>query len=163
MTEWTKRWGYEVRPTKTAGVLLTKDSSVPPYDGTRSRGRKRMVAKVVDVPSIRDARVRLEMLGEERQKPPTRRAALQRVRAITLRAQGGPKQNKSAKTRERWDTTLRRHLLPAFGRFAVDEITKPDIEAWKTRIAKKIAKGKLTQDGERMVVDPQGDRPLVGG
>ena len=51
---------------------------------------------------------------------------------------------KSAKSRERWDFTLRLHLLPAFGRLQVDAITKLDIESWKTRIATKIVRNQMS-------------------
>lgn len=42
---------------------------------------------------------------------------------------------KSAKGREKWHSTLKAHLLPAFGEFFVDKITTADIEAWKARVS----------------------------
>src|SRR4029078_12506930 len=37
---------------------------------------------------------------------------------------------RSAKTREKWESVLRLHLLPAFGDHFLDGIRRADIEAW---------------------------------
>lgn len=50
-------------------------------------------------------------------------------------------QIKSAHTREVWGSTLKRHLIPAFGKFQVDEIRRTDVIAWKTSVGEKIAAG----------------------
>jgi hypothetical protein len=143
--KWTKRWGYEVRPTKTTGVMSVRDGRYLVHGKVSQDGHKRTIAKVITAPSVRDAaRARLEMLGGEREKPQTSTPLFSEYAPSLYERKVAQRDLKSAKTRERWDTTLRLHLLPAFGRFAVDALTKPDIEAWKTRLAKQIADGKLS-------------------
>jgi site-specific recombinase XerD len=142
---WTKRWGYEVRPTKTTGVMIVRDGRYLVHGKVSQDGRKRTIAKVIEAPSVRDAaRVRLEMLGGERERPQNSMPLFSAYGPSLYERKVAQRDLKSAKTRERWDTTLRLHLLPAFGRFAVDALTKPDIETWKTRLAKQIGDGKLS-------------------
>jgi hypothetical protein len=145
METWTKRWGYEVRPTDVPGVLKTRDGGWLVYGKVRTLGRKRVVMRTVREGTIRDAqRERLAMLDEAKAARPTSRPRFSEYAPSLYERKVAQREIKSAKSRERWDTTLRLHLLPAFGRFAVDEITKLDIETWKTRIAGKIARGQLS-------------------
>jgi integrase len=48
---------------------------------------------------------------------------------------------KSAKSRERWADTQDLHLVPAFGDWFVDAITKKDIEEWKAAQGRRIKRG----------------------
>jgi integrase len=48
---------------------------------------------------------------------------------------------RSAKTREKWESVLRLHLLPAFGDFFLDGIRRADIEAWLERMGKVFLAG----------------------
>lgn len=41
----------------------------------------------------------------------------------------------SAATREKWSSILSKHLIPRFGDWYIDRITKRDIEAWKVSLA----------------------------
>lgn len=50
----------------------------------------------------------------------------------------------SASGRRKWDTILRTHLLPAFGRILVDKLTSADIEAWKATMGPRIRAGEAS-------------------
>ncbi len=45
---------------------------------------------------------------------------------------------KSAKTREKWEGVLRRHLIPAFGDYFLDGLRRRDIEAWLERMGQEV-------------------------
>ena len=45
---------------------------------------------------------------------------------------------KSGKSRERWASVLANHLEPVFGDFSIDQIRKPDVEAWLVRMGRKV-------------------------
>jgi integrase len=45
---------------------------------------------------------------------------------------------KSAKSRERWETTLTEHLVPRFGAIFVDVLRKQDIEEWLAEMGRKV-------------------------
>src|SRR5580704_680280 len=139
---WKKRWGYEAKATKTPGVMLMKDGR---YLVHAKMGRKRRLVRVIEAPSVREAaRARLAILAAaQAQKPGSKPLFAEYAQSLFARkvAQGDIK---SAKTRERWDDTLTHHLVPAFGRFGVDEVTKLEVESWKTRVAKRIGSGKLS-------------------
>ena len=108
-------------------------------------GRKRVVVRTLREGTKRDAqRLRLEMLEEAKAARSISMPRFSEYAPSLYARKVAQRELKSAKSRERWDTTLRLHLLPAFGRFAVDEITKLDIESWKTRIAKKIVRNQMS-------------------
>lgn len=50
---------------------------------------------------------------------------------------------KSAKSREKWESILRVHLLPTFGDYFIDAITKADIKEWLTSMGKQIQADRL--------------------
>lgn len=141
---WVKRWGREVRPTTAPGVMRTKDGRYLVHGKVSESGRKRVVSRVVEAPSVRAAQsARLDLLAETKATSTHASRPLFAEYAQSLFARKVAQRDlKSAKTRERWDTTLRLHLVPAFGRFPVDAIRKLEVEAWKTRISKRIARGK---------------------
>lgn len=144
-TTWVNRWGYEVQPTKVPGVMRTRDGRYLVHGKVSDSGRKRTVSRVVQAASIRDAqRDRLAMLEEARQKPLSSTPLFSVYAPSLYDRKVAQRDLKSAKTRERWDDTLSLHLLPAFGPFPVDAITKLEIESWKTRISKRISAGKIS-------------------
>jgi integrase len=51
---------------------------------------------------------------------------------------------KSGKSRERWATSLKKHLHPAFGGFSIDQIRKTDIEDWLTKMGRKVQKNEYS-------------------
>jgi hypothetical protein len=144
MSEWVKRWGRQVRPTKVPGVMQTSDGRYLVHGWVSKEGDRRRLSRVVDAASPRDAQAaRLEMLAEARGKLQTSMPLFSSYAPSLFERKVAQRELKSAKTIERWDTTLRLHLLPAFGRFPVDALTKLDIESWKTKLAKRIALKKL--------------------
>jgi hypothetical protein len=48
---------------------------------------------------------------------------------------------RSAKTREKWESILRLHLLPAFGDHFLDGIRRADIEAWLEKVGRSVGAG----------------------
>lgn len=145
MIGWTKRWGYEVKRTTVLGVHRVRDGRYLVHGKVSERGRKRTVFRVIEAESLRAASAeRLAMLDEARQKPTSSMPLFSVYAPLLYERKVAHRDLKSAKTRERWDTTLRLHLLPAFGRFPVDAIGKLELESWKTRVASKIASGKYS-------------------
>jgi integrase len=45
---------------------------------------------------------------------------------------------KSAKSRERWETTLTKHFVPRFGAIYIDVLRKQDIEEWLAEMGRKV-------------------------
>lgn len=147
-TTWTMRWGREVRSTTAPGVMRMKDGRFLVHGKVSERGRTRTVSRVVEATSVRAAQAgRLSMLEEAKARQTRASMPLFAEYAQSLfERKVAQRDIKSAKTRERWDTTLRLHLVPAFGRSPVDAIRKLEVEAWKTRISKRI---------ERKVLSPR--------
>jgi integrase len=50
---------------------------------------------------------------------------------------------RSAKSRERWDVTLRLHVIPALGMYYCHDLRFADIETWKDTLAQRINTGAL--------------------
>ena len=50
---------------------------------------------------------------------------------------------RSAAGRAKWESILEHHLIPAFGRFYVDQLRPADLKAWQARVAAKIKAGKM--------------------
>lgn len=140
---WKRKWGYEVKPTPAIGVLETPDGYL--VHGKVSRhGKKRRVMRLVRVRSLRDAqRARLDLLEEKKGSAGTR-PLFSGYAASLLERKIAQRDLKSAKTRERWGTTLTNHLVPHFGSWPVDAIGRVDVEQWKTRVANRIRRGKLS-------------------
>ena len=139
-TEWKKQWGYVVRKTRMLGVLETDDGRYLLWG--KARGRlKQLVVEAMPDRELQAAR--LAMLAEVKEKPGSSTPLFSAYAPSLFERKVAQRDLKSAKTIERWDTTLTLHLLPAFGRFPVDALTKLDIESWKTRLSKRIALKKL--------------------
>jgi hypothetical protein len=51
---------------------------------------------------------------------------------------------RSAKTRKKWESVLRLHLLPAFGDFFLDGIRRADLEGWLERMGKVVQAGRYS-------------------
>lgn len=142
---WVKRWGYEVKATNAPGVKLLRDGRYLVHANVSDKGKKRKLSRVVAVADAREAsRARLEMIDEALASQSSATQLFAGYAASLYERKVAQRELKSAKTRERWDTTLRKHLVPAFGSSRVDAITKLDVESWKTRVAKKIDSGKYS-------------------
>lgn len=150
MTEkkWVQKARYWIaaKPSKP-GVWRLKEGGYlvrARYTDPRTNKKKELL-KVLDVA---DAAVAYRWLQEEIEKMrsgppgPTRSLPSWGDYAVSLlerKVQEGKIQ--SAHTREVWGSTLKLHLIPAFGKFRVDEIRRSDVIAWKASIGKKIKVG----------------------
>lgn len=141
MPEWIKRWGYEVQKTSRPGLLKIRGGGYLLW----GKAGQRIVTRVVAEMPQREAVAKRQALLEGARSEPRTSTQLFSAYATSLyERKVEQREIKSAKTRERWDTTLRLHLLPAFGPLAVGAIEKGDIESWKSTVAKRITKGKLS-------------------
>ena len=146
MTSWVSRWGDTIATEpEMPGVWRRKDG------GFRIRGRatdprsgrlREVNRVVVDVKRAREAASRLEV----------ELAAIRRGGAVDTPT-GVPRfasyavdllQRKlatgviaSASGREKWTVALEKHLIPAFGEWYIDKLTKRDIEAWKVAFGER--------------------------
>lgn len=144
---WVKRWGYEVRPTTIPGIHELRDGGYVVHGKVSGKvpGLRRTISRIVRGVSLRDAqRARLEMLDEARESRLASTPTFSAYATSLFERKVAQREIKSAKTVERWESTIRLHLAPAFGSYAVDAIEKLEIESWKTRIAKKITRGTLS-------------------
>jgi integrase len=174
--EWVTRWNDTLAKTDQQGVWRRKDG------GFRIRGRttdpktgkRREVNRVLpeDVKRTREAAAILE-------------AELARIRSgetAAGKAPGMPPFAKwavdvferklatgdiaSASGRAKWNTILRVHLIPAFGDFLVDRITREDVERWKLRElmgAREVAKdGRRPRKLEAGKYSPQTANTILG-
>ena len=139
--KWIKRWGYEMKRTRDPGIMRLRDGRAFVFG--KVRGILRM--KAVDAPTRRDAQAaRQAMLDAARAEPLMSTRQLFAEYATSLFERKVEQRDiKSAKTRERWASTLTLHLIPQFGTMAVEDVTKLEIEAWKTKVSKRITKGEL--------------------
>lgn len=143
---WSLRWGYQVKSTPATGVLETPTGFLIHGKVGGPAGRRR-VQRHVACKTLREAqRERLEMLSEARSaascKPSSR--PLFCDYAVTLfETKKTLRELKSAMSRQRWEHTIRLHLIPHFGLFAVDAIDRAEIDRWKLKTAKNIARGTI--------------------
>lgn len=54
---------------------------------------------------------------------------------------------KSRSGRDKWDQSIRLHLLPAFGPIYIDQLTREDVETWRTEVL--LAEREFTADTKR--------------
>lgn len=139
---WKKKWGYEVQPTTTPGVLRIRDGRFLVH---AKLGRKKRLMRVSTAPTPRAASAdRLAMIAEAKRGPTSSRPLFAAYATSLFKRKVDQGDLGSQKTIERWEDTLTLHLVPAFGASAVDELTKLEIEAWKSKVAKRIKAGKLS-------------------
>jgi len=147
MTEanWVKKWGYEMRATAAPGICELREGGYLVHgklteDGTRKRVMRTVRGEGV---TLRDAqRARLEMLDDKREQAQSStsesKPLFAEYAAQLFEQKVAERRIKSPKTMERWENTLRLHLVPAFGSCAVDAIRKRDIEDWKTKVVAPV-------------------------
>jgi site-specific recombinase XerC len=143
---WTKRWGYEMSPKASRpGIWRLKDG------GFYVRGRvthprtgdRKEVQRALPDANLQEAQRTLDALKASarelllgRQSSQTLFAAFA---ALLFKRKVIAGDIKSAKSRERWETTLRLHLIPELGDFACDEIRYADLAAFRHELAVKIS------------------------
>jgi integrase len=111
----------------------------------RTRRRKEVKKVYLDTedPDVALERLRDELLkirqGESREVrtlPPFSEYA-----ASLLERKLASGEIKSGKSVEVWGTVLENHLIPVFGEYRVDQITKLDVEEWKSKMGRLVQKG----------------------
>ena len=153
MNPWKTKWGYELQATSAPGIYKVKTGGWLVHG--KVGPKKARVMELVREGTIRDAvlaralmlenaKARLQAKSSSGSRPLFAEYARSLLERKIIQ-----RELKSAKSIERWTGTLDKHLVPAFGRSAVDVITKLDIEAWKTSCCKKLIRpGRKKRKGE---------------
>lgn len=149
--KWIMRWKYAIAPTpvkpgvwrRREGGFLVRGRAVD-----RRTGKLREVLKTVDGG---DASGAYRFLQEELEKIKggevhgrVERMRFSEYAASLFERKVTKGKIRSAKTREKWESVLRLHLLPAFGDFFLDGIRRADIEAWLERMGKVVQSGRYS-------------------
>lgn len=147
-TEWVKRWGRTVasKPSRPGiyrlqdGGFLVRGRITDPATRQRSTLMRvvrdsRIEVAQSELDSLK-ADLRTVVRGEKPQKQTFKSFAIS-----LFRAKVSAKDIRSAKGREKWESTLRVHLLPAFGEKRCDEISKWHVAKWREHLAAMIAEG----------------------
>lgn len=161
MAEWIMRWNDTIAATpELPGVWRRKDG------GFRIRGRTRdpkTNARVEVNRALPDCRRAREAAGVLEAELAARRAggtvelAMPRFAdwcATVFERKVASGAITSASGRAKWESVLANHLIPAFGAYFVDKLTREDVERWMT--AELLAERTHTKDVKR-------DRELAGG
>lgn len=162
MSEWRRRWGYEIATKPSApGIFRLKSGgylvSVRARD--RRQGGRRSSTEVMHHASLPEAKRRAEELragvrslarGVSRQQKRWSAFA-----ASLFERKVAANELKSAKSIERWDTTLRLHLIPAFGDFWCHELRYADIVEWRAKVAARF-------DLPKRIPHPDAERAKAG-
>lgn len=150
-TEWTKRWNYEIatkasRPgiwrLRTGGFLLYARATCPKTGKRMPAWRQMPEATLVEATRARDQlldELRRHVSGSAKQRPLWSAYAAQLFEDKVALGK-----LKSPKSRERWESTLRLHLIPAFGTLYVDELTRDVALDWYKTLARKVAASTLS-------------------
>jgi integrase len=148
---WIMRWKYQIasEPSKP-GVWRRKEGGYL----IRGRGvdcRTGKLREIMRVVEGTDAGGAYRLLQQELEKirSGTVQAARERIRfseyaASLFERKVAKREINSAKTREKWETILRLHLIPAFGDYFVDGIRRTDIEEWLTKVGRAVNAGKYS-------------------
>jgi hypothetical protein len=141
--KWIMRWKYAIAPNpvkpgvwrRREGGFLVRGRAVD-----RRTGKLREIMRTVD---RGDASAAYRLLQEELGKiqtgegPSAQRIRFSEYAASLFERKVTKGKIRSAKTREKWESVLRRHLIPAFGDHFLDGIRRKDIEAWLERWGRK--------------------------
>lgn len=149
--KWVMRWRSWIAPKpskpgvwrRKEGGFLVRGRAMDPRTGRMHEVRMTLVdvdaagayARLQD--ELRKARA-----GTTESAAPKIRFSDYAVSLLERKVQAG--EIKSAQTRELWGCVLRRHLLPAFGAFFVDQIRRADVEAWRGGVAAAIQGGAIS-------------------
>jgi integrase len=150
-TNWIVRWKFEIasEPSKP-GVWRRKDGGYL----IRGRGvdcRTGKLREVMRVVEGMDALGAYRLLQQELDKIRNGKVEVARERirfseyaASLFERKVAKREINSAKTREKWETILRLHLIPAFGDYFMDAIRRTDIEEWLTKVGRAVNAGKFS-------------------
>lgn len=146
--KWVERWRYEisekpVRPgvwRRREGGFLVRGRATDPS------GKRREVLRALDVANADEARAQLLVLLGAVATPPSAppRTRFDAYAASLLERKVRDNTIRSAKSREKWGTILERHLFPAFGAVALEELRRAQVQAWRDELAAKIRAGEYS-------------------
>ena len=149
--KWIMRWKYAIAPTpvkpgvwrRREGGFLVRGRAVD-----RRTGKLREVLKTVDggdaSGAYRFLQVELEKIKGGEVHGRAERIRFSEYAASLFERKVTKGKIRSAKTREKWESVLRLHLLPAFGDFFLDGVRRADIEAWLERMGKVVRSGRYS-------------------
>jgi integrase len=147
MADWKKQWGYWVRKTRWAGVYQVREGgylvTVRVTDkATMSRPTVTRFLPDADARAAQAERERL-LSGEHARHGSTgKRQTWSAFAASLFESKILAREIKSAAGRERWASTLKLYLVPAFGHMYCDEIRYADVKAWRDKtVARWLAEG----------------------
>jgi hypothetical protein len=140
---WVTRWKYEIAAKASrrgiwklkAGGFLIRCRVTDPRSGRESQAMRILRGEALTIEDAQRAldslrsNVRDRVTGKIQSRMLWSEFAVSRFEAKVIE-----QKLKSAKSRERWAGTLK-HLLPAFGRFHVDELRFADIAEWRATVA----------------------------
>lgn len=145
---WVKRWGYEMQSAPVRpGIYRLRDGRwllrVSLSVGGKRREKMRALESGLSLPEAMVAHADLERsLATETPKEtrPSQPRFSEYGPSLQERkvARGSIK---SVAGTDKWSAVLEHHLLPAFGRLRVDEITRPVVQAWLDEQAALVQSG----------------------
>jgi len=146
--QWKMRWRYLTAPTSRPGIWKLKDGgyyvrvrATDPRTGTRVDRASLVNHEGATLTDASRVQGELRFDARERATGKTRSMPLWGEFAASLfEAKIAEGRLKSAKSRERWKNVLER-LIPAFGRFRIDELRSIDIIAWREQVGRWIRDG----------------------
>jgi hypothetical protein len=147
-SQWVMRWRYEMAAKATrhgiwrlrGGGFFVRVRVTDPRTGKENQLTRVLKGEAV---ALRDAlRVQDQLRSEARDHLAGRRSLplWSEYAASLFEAKVTEGKLKSGKSRERWGNTLAR-LVPAFGRFRVDELRYADLVGWRDQVAIWIRSG----------------------
>lgn len=143
---WVMRWRYEVsaKPVMPGVWRRREGGFVVRGRATDPSGKTREVVRPVEATTADEARQALLAELAAIKAPPARSKTLFATYSASLMARKVRDGSlRSVSTREKWGAVLKLHLIPAFGRMAVEDIRRADILAWRDGIAGRIAAGEV--------------------
>lgn len=143
MSGWIKQWGYWISEKKVrTGIWRLKTGGYLAFVKVIGRdGKPQTQTKVLHDGSLEEAEAwRLDAKATLR--APKRQRRLFADYAVSLfQSKIDAGDIKSAKGHEKWETALRVHVLPFFGRLYCHEIRHADCLEFRAKVARMIGKG----------------------
>jgi len=108
-------------------------------------GKRAAVIKALRDVTIEEAQRSLDQLKAEKLAEVTGRRPQRQLfssfAASRFQAKVAARDIRSAKGREKWESSLRVHIIPEFGAIACEDLTPWDFEQWRTKLATMIQEG----------------------
>lgn len=150
-TKWKQKWNSWLDPRpclpgvfrRKEGGFLVRGRFRDPQTGKRKEIR-------MTLPEVTDARVARKRLLDELERAASADESSLRtplfsdysVSLLERKIMTG--EIKSAQGRAKWGSVLKHHLIPRFGNLRIDELRRPQIEAWRAELGEKIRSENLS-------------------